>query len=115
MSFQQRDVVKVEAQLPDGNSAIHPFLIISCRAASNMENYYTGVMMTGNTQEDIYSFALENNMFERPLEKSNCQLRLYILVSFNENRIRSLLSRMNKVPFAEVLDRIKNYVLLIDN
>jgi hypothetical protein len=80
-NYSQRDVVNVEAKLPDGKLAVHPFVIISCRTA-NKEDFYTGVMMTSNQHTDMFTFPLFDEMFEGKLEKTNCQIRLYILASF---------------------------------
>lgn len=113
--YNQRDVVKVKASLPTGGEAVHPFLIISCNRANSKENYYTGVMMSATAHRDGSTFAVENNMFERPLEKENCQLRLYILVSFSESKITERLSKMKRIHFKEVIEEIKDYVLVIDN
>lgn len=113
--YNQRDVVKVTETLPTGEVARHPFLIVSCGRANSKENYYTGVMMTATTHKDGSTFALENNMFESPLEKENCQLRLYILVSFPESRIEKFMTRMKRIHFKQVIEEIKDYVLVVDN
>lgn len=97
MIYKQRDVVKVPAPLPSGEIEVHPFLILSCKLASSRENYYTGVMMTSSKHTDQFSFYLEDNMFERPLDRSNCQLRLYIIVSFPEHQIKGILTIMHKM------------------
>lgn len=114
MLYNQRDVVFVREELPDGKLEEHPFLIISCKAANEKESYYTGVMMTASAHTDHFTFPLHDLMFERPLAKKNCQLRLYILVSFPEKKIRSFFNRMKKVDFKAVLEQIKNYVLSMD-
>jgi hypothetical protein len=115
MNFNQRDLVYVTLELPTGEIQRHPYLIISCRAANEKENYYTGVMMTTTTHRDNYSLTVDDKMFERPLGKHNCQLRLYILVSFSESRIESLINKMKKVDFKGVIQQIKDYVLVVDN
>lgn len=117
MAYKQRDVVKIPpTSLPDGQSLKHPFLIISCNDVNTKEkvNYYTGVMMTGSPSSDRYSFPLDASMFEGHLEKAHCQLRLHILVSFHENKIEKLITRMNKKDFIQVLQQIKDTVFAID-
>lgn len=71
-------------------------------------------MMTSMVHVDQFSFKVEDQMFESPLRKQNCQLRLYILVSFHESEILELITRMNKVHFKNVLQQIKEYVLVVD-
>lgn len=108
--------VKEETYLPDGSTAIHPFIIISCNAVTTneKERFYTGVMMTGSQNIDRFSFPLDVNMFEGHLDKSHCQLRLHILVSFPESKIARLMTRMNKRDFAQVIEQIKDSVLTVD-
>lgn len=114
--YNQRDVVKLTAELPSqGGEARHPFLIISCQRANSKENWYTGVMMSATAHRDGSTFPLENNMFESPLEKENCQLRLYILVSFPESKVEKFMTRMKKIHFKQVIEEIKDYILVIDN
>ncbi len=113
-AYNQRDVVMVEMELPTGLKETHPYLIISCRNANAKENFYSGVMMTASTHSDRYSFPVSNEMFESPLRKSGCQLRLYVIGSFRQENIKVLLSKMKKVDFKNVLEEIKDYVLLID-
>jgi hypothetical protein len=115
MKYQQRDLVFIkEEELPDGSLKDHPFLIISCRAASSKENYYTCIMMTGSPVIDLFSFRVDDEMFEAPLKKKDCQLRLYILNSIQENKISNLMNRMKSFYFKKVLDQIKEYVLIMD-
>lgn len=114
MPYQQRDVVYVEMPLPSGGVEKHPFLIISCRAASAMESYHTAVMMTASKHKDKFSFLVEDTMFESPLRKPDCQLRLYIIVSFPDSKITELITRIRPVHFQAVLQQIKDYVLVMD-
>ena len=114
MNYQQRDLVYVEQALPSGEVQKHPFLIISCRAASSKEAYHTAVMMTASSYTDQFTFKVEDDMFESPLRKQNCQLRLYILVSFAETKSKELVTRMKKVHFKNVVQQIKDYVLAVD-
>lgn len=114
-TYRQRDLVKVRKELPTGEVLRHPFLILSCHNSNSQENFYTGVMMTASTHYDGFSFRVDNTMFERPLEKTNCQLRLYILASFRAEDVEQLLSRMKKIHFQQVIDEIKAYTLCVDN
>jgi hypothetical protein len=120
MKFQQRDVVYVKKPLPSpANDADedeeHPFLILSCRSANSIESYYTAVMITSMKKVDVFTFKVNDSMFESPLPKKDCQLRLYIIVSFRESEARRFLTRMKKVDFTAVMAQIKNYVLAIDS
>jgi predicted SprT family Zn-dependent metalloprotease len=117
MDYQQRDVVWIPpTALPSGEVLKHPFLIISSDNVnkSEKENYYTGVMMTGSNYVNRFSFPLDPSMFEGHLEKSLCQLRMHILVSFPESKIEKLITRMHKKDFAQLIEQIKDTVFKID-
>lgn len=117
MKYNQRDLVWLTEPtiLPDGSELDHPVLIISCRAANSKEDYYNVVMMTGSEYEDLFSFKLEDDMFEAPLGKSKCQFRTYIIFSIREVKIKKLANRMKRIHFVALLDRIKDYVLVADS
>ena len=116
MKYNQRDLLWLNTPpiMPDGKTLDHPVLIISCRAANCMEDYYTCVMMTASHTTDKFSFKLENEMFESPLKKQSCQLRLYILLSIRESQIKTFANRMKPIHFKQVLNQINNFVLCAD-
>lgn len=115
MDYKQRDLVWLNhpIPLPDGTNLAHPILIISCDNA-NRENSYTGVMMSSTAKQDRFSFELNNEMFESPLAKADCQFRTYILISFKKGDIKSFFNRMKKPHFKPLIDQIKEFVFCID-
>jgi hypothetical protein len=114
--YNQRDLVWLNdpAILPDGTELDHPVLIISCSAANSRENHYTAVMMTASSHTDLFSFKLHNTMFESPLAKEGCQIRMYILLSIRQVKIKKMVNRMKKIDFENLTKQIKEYVLAID-
>lgn len=116
MPYNQKDLVwlKDPIPLPDGTELPHPVLIISCTAANSMENFYTGIMMTASAHKDKFSFPVTNEMFEGNLNKANCQLRLYLTVSFMESNIVRLENRMKKIHFKNVIEQIVDYVICVE-
>ena len=117
MKYNQRDLVWLNepTSLPDGTELDHPVLLISCNSANSREDYYTAVMMTTTTHTDMFSFKVDNTMFEGRLDKENCQIRLYILLPIREVKIRKFANRMKKIHFENLIKQIKDYVLSIDN
>jgi hypothetical protein len=115
MPYHQRDIVYVKREVPGGQVLKHPFLIISCEASNCQERdrYYTGVMITSNGSDDMFSRDIDRSMVETPL-KEGSSLRLYIIVSFPESKIEGLVSVMKLVPFKAVLNAITKYVLVAD-
>lgn len=116
MTYNQRDLVWLNepTNLPDGTTLDHPVLLISCRAANAKEDFYTAVMMTTSEYQDMFSFKVDNNMFEANLDKTGCQFRTYILLPIREVKIKKLANRMKKVHFEVLMKRIKDYVLSVD-
>lgn len=114
--YYQRDCVWLHEPIPmpDGKTLRHPVLIISCRAANCKESSYTAVMVTASQYRDNFTFVLEDTMFENPLAKNNCQLRLYILVAISESQIKSFANRMKIPHFRQVVKQIAEYVLSVD-
>ena len=104
----------VESVLPDGTVKEHPFIIISCSAANRKEDYYTGVMISATKHTDQFSMELEHSMFEAKLDKDDCQVRLYIVVSFRESNVRKWKNRMIKGHFKALMEELKGYVFSID-
>jgi hypothetical protein len=114
MKYQQRDLVMVSLELPDGKIASHPYLIISCESANRKENFYSAVMLTSSVHKDTFSIEVDDLMFESPLRKKDCQIRLFIISSFNESKVQTWMNRMKKIHFKAVLDQLKEFVLSID-
>jgi len=110
--YPQGDLVylKKPIELPDGKSLDHPILIISSNSANSYENSYTGVMMTSSSKIDRFSFEVDNLMFESPLDKSGCQLRLYIIVGFKESDIRIFKNRMKATFLQVVLKQVRDSI-----
>ena len=115
MPYRQRDVVMVKVLLPDGAEKEHPFIIITCRAANNKEQFYTGIMITATKHRDMFTFPVDDSMFEGRLEKPDCTARLYVLSSFREASILRWMTRMKKLPFTAMLNEFKNFTLSVDN
>lgn len=115
MNYSQGDLVflKQPNTLPDGQVLKHPILIVSHNTANIAEDFYTGVMMTSSNHKDKFSFQVDNTMFESPIEKEGCQLRLYIIFSFREADIHRLVSRIKKPHLKNLLIQIKETVFVI--
>lgn len=114
MAYRQREVVKVEAKMPNGDVLTHPYIIISCSMANSYEKYYTGVMISATKYTDRFTFILADSMFEGPLEKTGCQVRTKLIISFSENDIRKLMTRMRLLPFKNLIEDIKGTVFSVD-
>lgn len=115
MPYNQGDLVTLKnpVKLPDGSELYHPVLIINSKRGG-YEKYYTAVMMTGTPKNDRYSFKCENQMFTTPLEKDNCELRIYLIFGFNEDDVHKLKSTMKKTHLIALINIIKEHIFNID-
>lgn len=110
--YYQGDLVSLAfpVPLPDGGEKPHPVLIVSSNS-SNAQGFYTAVMMTSTDFfDDAFSFPCEDFMFQKNLQKSRCQLRLFILVSFSENEINWKVNKMTTKHLEAVLKRIREQI-----
>ncbi len=115
MPYKQGDLVwLIDPQtMPDGQKLPHPVLIISSNRANGYESYFTGVTMSATAHRDKFTFDCDNSMFEGTLAKDQCQIRLYITISFREADIKSLANRIKTVYLKAILDQMKEHVFCI--
>ncbi len=116
--LKQRDLVMVHDRLPpDGKVEKHPFVIISCGKAIRHENSFIGVMMTGSeVYDDDFTFLVSNHMFEKPLMKSGCQLRLHIISNLMMHDLEPAhaVNRMKRADFQDLLDELFSVTFFLD-
>lgn len=105
MRIQQRDIVELNFELPNGRFKAHPALIVSNENVLNTEEIFYAVMISSNPFNDDFTFELENNMLTKPLPKKSfvkCQL----LQSYSTFEVLSKISSVKK----EYFDRIKKKI-----
>ncbi len=109
--YQQGDLVELidPTKTPTGTLR-HPILIVSSNTSNGYESFYTGVMMTASVQNDRYSFLCTDEMFENPLRKDHCKLRLYITTGFRESDIKSKINKMKPHDLRQVLKQLNELV-----
>lgn len=71
MKVQQRDIVELNYELPNGKYKIHPALIISNENVLDTEDIFYAVMISSNPMNDEFTFELENVMLTKPLSKKS--------------------------------------------
>ena len=117
MPYQRGDIVEVPFIIPDTNrSENHPAVIISNDNVSAGDGIYICAMITHSVHRDMFSFILENDMLNRPLDDAisqvRCHLITYILESHvipnpHRNRMRAnavdrLVTRINAVSLEDI-------------
>lgn len=105
----------------------HPVLVISCERANSLEDgrnhpknrgrRYIGVMMTTSPgTKGVFSFPVDNEMFEAKLKKENCHFRMHVLVTFYHNdQVHRLENRMKPKHFEFLMKDIQMLTFGLDN
>ena len=77
MKVNQRDIVEVNFQLPNGKFKVHPALVISNQNVLDTEDIFYAVMISSKEYNNEFTFELTNTMLTKPLVKTSyikCQL-----------------------------------------
>lgn len=98
MRVQQRDIVELNYELPNGNFKTHPALIISNSNVLETEDIFYAVMISSNPMNEEFNFELENSMLTKPLSKKSfvkCQL----IQSYTTDEVISKISALKQATF----------------
>ena len=105
MKVQQRDIVELNFELPNGTFKVHPALVVSNAAVLEAEGIFYVVMISSKPFNDEFTFELEDAMLTKPLSKKSfvkCQL----LQSYTADEILSKISAVKAAYFAQIKARI---------
>lgn len=106
MKYNQRDIIDVAFDLPDGSIKIHPALIISALNYYESEDAYYAVMISSKNYNEEFSVELVPGEISIPLPKTSfvkCQL----IESFSDSDVIKRRGRVSKTLF----DLIKSKVI----
>ncbi|MEO8713265.1 MAG: type II toxin-antitoxin system PemK/MazF family toxin [Parafilimonas sp.] len=105
MKVQQRDIIELNYELPNGKFKAHPALVISNSNVLETEDIFYAVMISSNPMNEEFNFELEHSMLTKPLSKKSfvkCQL----IQSYTIDEIISKISSVHQVTFDKILTRI---------
>jgi mRNA-degrading endonuclease toxin of MazEF toxin-antitoxin module len=105
MNVQQRDIVELNFELPDGRFKAHPALVISNQQVLETEDIFYAVMISSKPFNDEFSFELDNSMLSKPLSKKSfvkCQL----IQSYSTDEIVSKISTIKLTYFEQIKRKI---------
>ena len=105
MRVQQRDVIELIYELPNGKFKTHPALVISNSNVLETEDIFYAVMISSNPMNEEFNFELHNSMLTKPLSKKSfvkCQL----IQSYTTDEVISKISLLKQASFDEVLQKI---------
>jgi len=98
MKVNQRDIVELNFELPNGKLKAHPALVVSNQNVLDVEDIFYAVMISTKEYNDEFTFKLTNSMLTKPLSKTSfvkCQL----LQSYSINEVISKISSVKPQHF----------------
>jgi hypothetical protein len=105
MRVNQRDIVELNYELPNGKFKSHPAIVISNINVLEAEDIFYAVMISSNSMNAEFNFELKNSMLTKPLTKQSfvkCQL----IQSYSPDEVISKISSIKKSDFDSLLKRI---------
>jgi PemK-like, MazF-like toxin of type II toxin-antitoxin system len=105
MKVQQRDIVELNYELPNGKFKLHPALIISNENVLETEDISYAVMISSNPINDDFTFELDNSMLTKPMLKKSF-VKCQILQSYSTDEVISKISSIKQAYFDKILKRI---------
>jgi uncharacterized protein YifN (PemK superfamily) len=110
---EQREIIEVNFQLPDGQFKPHPALIISNNQTNGYDNQYIVVMLSGVSNNDEYTFWLDSEMLTKPPKKKT-QIRSHLIAAINDIDIIKPIAKMKQPYFTKALNHIIESVFIPD-
>ncbi len=101
MKVNQRDIVELNFELPNGKLKVHPALVISNQHVLDAEDIFYAVMISTKEYNDEFTFELTNTMLTKPLTKKSfvkCQL----LQSYTSSEVISKISSVKPSYFEQI-------------
>ena len=105
MKVQQRDIVELNYELPNGKFKAHPALIISNSNVLETEDIFYAVMISSNPMNEEFNFELENSMLTKPLSKKSF-IKCQLIQSYSTDEVILRISSLNQITFDKVLKKI---------
>jgi len=105
MKTQQRDIIQLNYELPNGKFKTHPALVISNANVLETEDIFYAVMISSNSMNDEFNFELDNSMLTKPLSKKSF-IKCQLIQSYTTNEVISKISALKQVYFDQVIKRI---------
>ena len=98
MKIQQRDIVELNFELPDGNIKLHPALVISDQTVLDTEDIFYALLISSKPFNDEFSFELSNVMLTKPLSKKSF-MKCQLIQSYFSDEVISRISSVKIDPF----------------
>jgi hypothetical protein len=105
MKINQRDIVELNFELPDGTFKNHPALVISNENVLAVEDIFYAVMISSKLFDDEFTFELNNEMLTKPLSKKS-YVKCQLIQSYSLGEVVSKISSIKQVYFEQIKRRL---------
>ena len=105
MKVNQRDIVEVYFELPNGKLKSHPALVISNQNVLDTEDIFYAVMISTKLYNDEFSFELKDEMLTKPM-KLQSFVKCQLIQSYKLNEVFLKISVLKQSYFEEVKNKI---------
>jgi mRNA-degrading endonuclease toxin of MazEF toxin-antitoxin module len=105
MRVQQRDIIELNYELPNGRFKAHPALVISNSNVLETEDIFYAVMISSNSMNEEFNFELDNSMLTKPLSKKS-YVKCQLIQSYTTDEVISKISSIKQNSFDKVIKRI---------
>ena len=105
MTVQQRDIIELNYELPNGKFKMHPAIVISNSNVLETEDIFYALMISSNSMNEEFNFELDNSMLTKQLSKKSfvkCQL----IQSYTTDEVISKISSIKQPCFDKLIKRI---------
>ncbi len=101
MKINQRDIIELNFELPNGEFKIHPALVISNQNVLDAEDIFYVVMISTKEYNDEFSVELTNIMLTKPLTKKS-YVKCQLIQAYTINEVLSKISSVKPSYFEEI-------------
>lgn len=116
MPINQREVYLLPHPW-DNNAERHPFIVLSIEDANAHERTFLAVMITSEQARiHDFSFHLRDDMFEKPLKKPRCHVRMHLIMMAFDEETKDIppVNKMKKIYFDELMKNIGDMIFNYD-
>jgi len=106
MKINQRDIVNVEFNFPDGKSKNHFAIVVSNNELTEAEGFVYLVLITSKDYNSDYYYELDNEMFNGFYLTKKSYVKCHILMTTMEYILPAKMGTIKKQYFDEIISKI---------
>jgi len=106
MKINQRDIVNVNFNFPDGKTKNHYAIVVSNNELTESEGFVYLVLITSKDYNTDYYYELDNNMFNDFFLTKKSYVKCHILMTTMEYILPSKIGTVKKIFFDEIVAKI---------